>query len=255
MTVFVAISQSVIATIAVIMVFNLFVVLLAFSFIRARRANAALARAAAGAQPRAPAEAPPAKKVKKPVARREFLRGSLIGGFLLFGAEFGLSTIAFLWPNLKGGFGSTIAAGTVSDITAQINSSDEPYYYGAGRFYIVEYTGTGTDEAAGIDYAADGLVIDAGGTQLMALYQKCVHLGCRVPFCKQSQWFECPCHGSKYNGAGEYQLGPAPRGMDRFRLSLEGDTVLVDTSERVLGPPRGGNTAGTRPEGPFCVGG
>src|SRR5688572_5221015 len=116
MTVFVAISQSVIAVIAVVLIINLFTVLLAFSFIRARRANAALARAAAGAQPRAAAEAEPAKKTKKPVARREFLRGSLIGGFLLFGAEFGLTTIAFLWPNLKGGFGSTIAAGTVSDI-------------------------------------------------------------------------------------------------------------------------------------------
>ncbi len=46
----------------------------------------------------------------------------------------------------------------------------------------------------------------------MPLYQRCVHLGCRVPFCNSSKWFECPCHGSKYNEAGEYQLGPAPRG-------------------------------------------
>ena len=65
----------------------------------------------------------------------------------------------------------------------------------------------------------------------MPLYQRCVHLGCRVPFCQQSQWFECPCHGSKYNTAGEYKLGPAPRGLDRFMVSVsETGDVLVDTS-------------------------
>ena len=64
----------------------------------------------------------------------------------------------------------------------------------------------------------------------MPLYQRCVHLGCRVPFCQSSQWFECPCHGSKYNEAGEYQLGPAPHGMDRFAVKVEGGNVMVDTS-------------------------
>ena len=51
---------------------------------------------------------------------------------------------------------------------------------------------------------------------VVALYQKCPHLGCRVPWCKTSQWFECPCHGSQYNRVGEKKGGPAPRGMDRF---------------------------------------
>ena len=45
--------------------------------------------------------------------------------------------------------------------------------------------------------------------------QKCPHLGCRVPECATSQWFECQCHGSQYNRAGEKKAGPAPRGMDR----------------------------------------
>ena len=51
---------------------------------------------------------------------------------------------------------------------------------------------------------------------IVALYQKCPHLGCRVPECVTSQWFECPCHGSQYNQVGEKKGGPAPRGMDRF---------------------------------------
>ncbi len=87
----------------------------------------------------------------------------------------------------------------------------------------------------------------------MALFQKCPHLGCRVPFCQQSQWFECPCHGSKYNNAGEYRDGPAPRGLDRFAVRVEGGQVSVDTSSVVLGPPRGTVTTQPDPDGPFCV--
>ena len=87
----------------------------------------------------------------------------------------------------------------------------------------------------------------------MALYQKCAHLGCRVPFCDQSQWFECPCHGSKYNYAGEYQLGPAPNGLQRFPVKVEGGQVKVDTGAPTAGPPRGTDTIHEPPQGPFCV--
>ncbi|MBI4259556.1 MAG: Rieske 2Fe-2S domain-containing protein [Actinobacteria bacterium] len=249
MTATLAISSSVIAVIVVVLVLDLFAVVLAFSFIRARRAQGAVSRAAAGLPARVAEE--PARKGPKPVTRREFFRQSMVASFMLFLAQFGGASIAFLWPNLKGGFGSVINAGTLSDIRNQIRSSSEPFYFGAGRFYIVPYDGSGVDEATGADYETDGVVAQG----LMTLYQKCVHLGCRVPFCKQSQWFECPCHGSKYNRAGEYELGPAPRGMDRFRISVDGDTVLVDTSEIIVGPVRGTDTTGQSPEGPFCVGG
>lgn len=41
--------------------------------------------------------------------------------------------------------------------------------------------------------------------------------------------FKCPCHGSHYNGTGEYLDGPAPRSLDRFALSFNGEDVVVDT--------------------------
>ena len=63
-----------------------------------------------------------------------------------------------------------------------------------------------------------------------ALYQKCVHLGCRVPWCQTSQWFECPCHGSKYNRVGEKRGGPAPRGLDHWVVTVSGDKITIDTS-------------------------
>ena len=90
---------------------------------------------------------------------------------------------------------------------------------------------------------------------LVALYQKCPHLGCRVPECVTSQWFECPCHGSQYNRVGEKRGGPAPRGMDRFAMSVSADGVLtVDTGTIIQGPPIGTNTTGQEAEGPNCIG-
>jgi cytochrome b6-f complex iron-sulfur subunit len=88
---------------------------------------------------------------------------------------------------------------------------------------------------------------------IIALYQKCVHLGCKVPWCPTSQWFECPCHGSKYNRVGEKQGGPAPRGLDHFVLSISGSSVSIDTGVVVLGVPVGTDTTGQGAEGPPCV--
>ena len=62
-----------------------------------------------------------------------------------------------------------------------------------------------------------------------------------------------PCHGSKYNVAGEYQLGPAPRGLQRFPVSIKSGSLYVDTSTLIPGPPRGTDTINEPPQGPFCV--
>ncbi len=238
-----ALSQGEIAVIVVVALIDLFAIIFGLSFVRARRAQRAAA--APGIPGRPPAvEAP--RRTSPPVTRREFFRRSLVGSLAVFGAVFGGATLAFLWPNLKGGFGSLITAGKLEDIRSQL-SSGEPFYYGAGRFYIVPWDGHPDGD---IDYAAEGLSVQG----IMPLYQRCVHLGCRVPFCASSKWFECPCHGSKYNQAGEYQLGPAPRGLDRFMMQIdEGGNVVVDTSQIVLGPPRGTNTIDEPPQGPFCV--
>jgi cytochrome b6-f complex iron-sulfur subunit len=232
-----AISSGTVAALIVLAAANVFAIVFGLSFLRANRA--ARAREAGLAEAPTPAKA---------VSRRDFFRRSLIGSLLVFGAQFGGGTIAFLWPNLKGGFGSVINAGKLEDILAEARGSGEPVYNGNGRFYIVPYDGNPMPDA---DYVAAGVAVEG----IMPLYQRCVHLGCRVPFCSSSKWFECPCHGSKYNGAGEYRLGPAPRGMDRFKIQIDPDgNVLVDTSAVELGPPRGIETLGQpTPLGPYCV--
>jgi cytochrome b6-f complex iron-sulfur subunit len=246
-----AISQSAFAVAIVAALLGLFGLLLVGTLVRARRSSRQLAAVGeGGAAPvtARPAVSPaPAPKQKVVLSRRDFFRGGLLASLGVFTAQFGGATLAFLWPNLKGGFGSLITLpDSPQSIKDQIRESREPFYYGVGRFYIVNYAGTG-DRPGGL---YEGITADG----LMALYQKCAHLGCRVPFCQQSQWFECPCHGSKYNYAGEYELGPAPTGLSRFPVRVEEGQLKVDTGVIVTGPPRGTDTIRQAPEGPFCVG-
>lgn len=74
---------------------------------------------------------------------------------------------------------------------------------------------------------------------LFALSQSCPHLGCRVPFCEASGRFECPCHGSKYDLAGEWLEGPSPHGMNRHPIEVKDGQVTVDTRVLEKGPPLG----------------
>lgn len=219
----------------VIFIVDLFAIVFGLSFARANRA----------AKAKAEGRELPAKPVKA-VSRRDFFRRSLLVSLAVFGAQFGAATLGFLWPNLKGGFGSLINAGPLSDIKAQIQETAQPAYNGTGRFYLVPYSGSPSGD---VDYSVEGVMAEG----IMPLYQRCVHLGCRVPFCNSSKWFECPCHGSKYNVAGEYQLGPAPRGMDRFKITIDNGNVMVDTAGVILGPPRGTDTIDEPPQGAFCV--
>jgi cytochrome b6-f complex iron-sulfur subunit len=239
-----AITSGTLAAIVVVLVLDLFAIVFGLSFVRTRRAERA---AAAPGAPGAPSGTEGGKAAPRAVSRRDFFRASLVASLLVFGAQFGGATIAFLWPSLKGGFGSKISAGKVADLKSEITQGKGVAYFGQGRFYIVPWSGHTSGD---VNYEDEGLAAQG----IMPLYQRCVHLGCRVPWCEQSQWFECPCHGSKYNHAGEYELGPAPRGLDRFAISIDdAGNVTVDTSQIILGPPRGTNTIDEPPQGPFCV--
>jgi len=159
--------------------------------------------------------------------------------------------LAFLWPKLGGGFGSVLNLGSTASIDAKITEGQGFAYYPEGRLWVTHYPATALPNAKKI-YKAELPGMEAGYT---ALYQKCVHLGCRVPSCPSSQWFECQCHGSQYNRNGEKKGGPAPRGLDRFPVTVSGNNVSVNTGQIIIGPPIGTNTTGQEAEGPHCVGG
>jgi len=184
------------------------------------------------------------------VTRRQFLNRGVVGAFGLAISGFGASTIAFLWPSGSGGFGSKVNAGSLDDIKAGIQDGGGFLYFAEARTWFTEYPAEAVKDA---EKFYSGGVLDGMKEGINALYQKCPHLGCRVPSCESSQWFECPCHGSKYNQVGEKKAGPAPRGMDRFGVVITDGRVEVDTGLVVQGPPIGTNTTGQEAEGPFCA--
>ena len=184
------------------------------------------------------------------VTRRQFFNRSIVGLFGLGLSGFGAAALGFLYTESKGGFGSQIRVGKIDDIKARIAEGNGFAYYPEGRMWITEYPRSALEKARAVYSPPELAGMEAG---VVALYQKCPHLGCRVPNCATSQWFECPCHGSQYNQVGEKKGGPAPRGMDRFAMSVSGDTLTVDTGTVINGPPIGTNTTGQEAQGPHCV--
>ena len=187
------------------------------------------------------------------VSRRQFFNRATISlmaaGLGTFSAA---SFVAFLWPTKTGGFGGKVPVGRIDDIRSGILTGNGFFYAPETRAWITEYPSEAVSKAEEV-YAAS--LLPGINTGFIASYQKCPHLGCRVPQCVSSQWFECGCHGSQYNRVGEKKGGPAPRGMDHFPLEFSAaGEVTVDTGTIVQGPAIGVNTTGQEAEGPHCVG-
>ena len=157
--------------------------------------------------------------------RRQFLlSGWKVGGAVLIGAAV-YTAYEALRPLVGGAGGTKLKVGPPDNFAKNTST-----YYPEGRLYVVNAKG-----------------------DLLALSQKCPHLGCQVPFCESSGRFECPCHGSIFDLGGEYITGPSPRGMDRYPLEVKGDTVVVDTGTLEAGPDRGAKKYFEPPQGPSCI--
>lgn len=63
------------------------------------------------------------------------------------------------------------------------------------------------------------------GSQYIALLALCTHRGCEVQALPQS--YDCPCHGSRYDLAGEVLDGPAERPLPSFRVVPDGEGVAI----------------------------
>jgi cytochrome b6-f complex iron-sulfur subunit len=185
------------------------------------------------------------------VTRRQFFNRALLTAFGAYLALMGLSMLAFFWPKLGGGFGADIDAGDVDELLGRLRQPDGTMDATAGyvpeaRAYVVPFS-----EADTAGTAFEGASVVAGG--VAALYQRCVHLGCRVPWCDTSQGFECPCHGSKYNQHGEYEAGPAPRNLDRFVVEVDERNHLIIRTSSIIETPRADRKTVAYPQGPACI--
>ena len=172
------------------------------------------------------------------LSRRRFLRRSMLAVFGLSATAAVGGSLYMLYPNLQGQFGSILNVGKKSafkpakPLAARVNESGV-FYRQQAKTYMVHFPadthfllqGTNlTDQ-----FTSETILKDTDGSYWIALYQRCVHLGCTVPYRNDCFSFKCPCHGSHYNTDGEYLDGPAPRSLDRFAFSFQAGDVMVDT--------------------------
>ena len=147
-------------------------------------------------------------RAARTVSRRNFVRNATLGAIVIVLSQLTFGFLRFFWPNKTGAFGSVLTV-SAQDIPEE---GETPYRNTAGKFYLVQFEDDG----------------------LLALYWKCTHLGCTVPWNEGENRFHCPCHGSIFFRNGVKESGPAPRPMDRFAVTVSaaGD-VLVDTSNPI----------------------
>ena len=139
---------------------------------------------------------------QKLVSRRAFLRNSVLGSVGVASLLSVGSFVAFFWNNKTGAFGGEIPVPL--ELVPPVGEA--PYRNQGGKFYIINNE--------------DGA---------LAVYWKCVHLGCTVPWDEGEGLWICPCHGSVYNRFGERIAGPAPRPLDLFPMTVDGGNVIVNT--------------------------
>lgn len=66
-----------------------------------------------------------------------------------------------------------------------------------------------------------------------AILAKCTHLGCTPKWLRTEQKYKCPCHGSGFTMQGINFEGPAPRPLERLKISLGPDgQIAVDKSKK-----------------------
>jgi cytochrome b6-f complex iron-sulfur subunit len=70
-------------------------------------------------------------------------------------------------------------------------------------------------------------------TEFYVLSTVCTHLGCTPNYLVADQKFKCPCHGSGFNKEGINVEGPAPRPLERFKVTLAEDgQLLIDKNTK-----------------------
>ena len=152
-----------------------------------------------------------------PIGRRRFF-STVAAGWALFAAGFGgLASImgAFMAPRVDFGKSQSFRAGPIDKYTPNDVSEE---FKASQKVWIVR-----------------------SSEKIVAISTVCTHLGCTPNWAGNEKKFKCPCHGSGFYGprpgveAGVNFEGPAPRPLERYKISMTDDgQILVDKSQKFL---------------------
>ena len=143
-----------------------------------------------------------------------------------------------------------IDVGDVEQIRAAIATTHQPDYVAEARAYVSTFPANLAGQARDVYPAPTLPLLQAG---IVVLQELCPHDHCRVPFCPSSQWFECPCDGSKFSAAGEKRAGPAPLGMTFVDATIENGRLIINPAKTYRGLAIGTDITKQQPAGPLCV--
>lgn len=143
------------------------------------------------------------------VSRRGFV-GVLGAAWAMFGLAVTGSVGAlgrFMFPNVRYEPPQEFKAGFPSEYT--IDSVDTRYKASNGVWIVRESRG------------------------FYVLSTVCTHLGCTPNWLPAEEKFKCPCHGSGFIKSGVNVEGPAPRPLERYKVTLAPDgQLLIDKNTK-----------------------
>lgn len=155
---------------------------------------------------------PPALKptdTPESIERRRFLRWIFVAWGAFAAASLGALSLVlrFLFPNVLFEPATSFKAGYPEDY--EVGLVDERWKEKYGVWMV---------------RTAEGIY---------ALSTTCTHLGCTPNWLAAENKFKCPCHGSGFYKTGINFEGPAPRPLERYRISLSSDgKILINKSKK-----------------------
>lgn len=152
----------------------------------------------------------PAPLVRSPLRGEVSRRGVLLTGWLALTAGTAAMVGAmtrFMFPNVL---------------------FDPPQEFKAG--FPAEYVVDAVDTRY---KASHGVWIVREGTGFYVLSTVCTHLGCTPNWLSADEKFKCPCHGSGFVKTGVNVEGPAPRPLERYKVTMAEDgQLLIDKNTK-----------------------
>ena len=148
--------------------------------------------------------------------RRTFLLLSwVVVGWTFFGTGLSAFTLMmgrFMFPNVLAEPPSTIKVGVPTNFETEAVNERWKAEWG---FWMVRSTRYN------------------GQDSIYAVQSVCTHLGCPPNWLTGEQKFKCPCHGSGFYISGVNFEGPAPRPLERFKVTTADDgQIVVDKSQK-----------------------